>query len=355
MSKTVVGFFESTEKAQSVKQALGSSGFESQNINVVAKGPLSRGDGYDGRTTEDDESIGEKISGFFRSLTGGEAEDERRYADGVRRGGAVVAVTVPDERAEQAAEFLERYGARDIDEQAASGDMMADTTGRMTTEVRGGAIADRGVQDQRAIPVIEERMELGKRGVQRGGVRVYTHETEQPFEANVSLREEHIHVDRRPADRPASQADYDALRSDTIELTETSEEVVVTKSARVVGEVVVGKETTERNQTVRDTLKRTEVEVEQMDAPGSARSFSDHEDHFRQDFETNYASQGGEYDQYAPAYEYGYRMATDPRYSSGDWSTIEPQVQSDWQRNGPGPWDKLKSAVRSGWLSARGR
>ncbi len=355
MSKTVVGFFESTEKAQSVKQALGNSGFGSQNITVVANEATGNGGGHARSTTESDSSIGEQISSFFRSLTGGETEDERLYADGVRRGGAVLAVTVPDERAEQAADVLERYGATDVDEQSASESMASGTARGESAGSRAGTGADAQMQDQTTIPVIEERMEVGKREVQRGGVRVYTHVTEKPFEADVSLREEHIHVERRPADRPASEADFDAVRNETIHLTETAEEAVIKKSARVVGEVVVGKETTERSQTVRDTIKKTEVEVEQMDGSGSTRPFSDYEAEFRQDFQSNYASLGGEYNQYAPAYEYGYRLAKDPRYSSRDWSTIEPQVQADWQRSGLGPWDQLKSAVRSAWDTVRGR
>ena len=42
----------------------------------------------------------------------------------------------------------------------------------------------------------------------------------------------------------------------------TGQVPVISKSARVVEEVVVGKKATDRTETVRDTLRRTEVDVE---------------------------------------------------------------------------------------------
>ena len=66
-------------------------------------------------------------------------------------------------------------------------------------------------------------------------------------------------------DRAATGADM-AFREGTIEVTETSEVPVVAKEARVVEEVVVGKTATDRTETVRDTVRRTDVEVEDLDS-----------------------------------------------------------------------------------------
>jgi stress response protein YsnF len=84
-------------------------------------------------------------------------------------------------------------------------------------------------------------------------------------EENVQLREERVHVERNPVNRPASEADFQAFKEGSIELRETAEEPVVSKQARVVEEVVVGKDVTERTQTVRDSVRRTDVEVEEVD------------------------------------------------------------------------------------------
>ena len=56
----------------------------------------------------------------------------------------------------------------------------------------------------------------------------------------------------------------DAFRERTIELTETGEEAVVGKTARVVEEVVLSKDVGTRTETVTDTVRRTDVEVENL-------------------------------------------------------------------------------------------
>ncbi len=95
--------------------------------------------------------------------------------------------------------------------------------------------------------------------------------TEKPVEETVALREEEVNVERRPANREVSQADMAAMRDGTIEVTEMAEQAVVAKQARVVGEVVISKDVAEREETVRDTVRRTDVEVEQLDADTMAR------------------------------------------------------------------------------------
>jgi uncharacterized protein (TIGR02271 family) len=111
------------------------------------------------------------------------------------------------------------------------------------------------------IPVTEEQLQVGKRTVQRGGVRVRTYVVETPVEEPVRLRDETVRVERRAIhpDRPASEADF---QERTVEVTETDEEAVVAKSARVTEEVVISKDVQERTEPVRETVRRTEVEVD---------------------------------------------------------------------------------------------
>jgi stress response protein YsnF len=85
---------------------------------------------------------------------------------------------------------------------------------------------------------------------------------ETPVEESVRLRDETINVERRRVDRPAGDITGDAFRERTIELTETDEEAVVAKTARVTEEVVISKDVTERTERVSDTVRRTEVDVE---------------------------------------------------------------------------------------------
>ncbi|TDH58513.1 DUF2382 domain-containing protein, partial [Dankookia rubra] len=120
------------------------------------------------------------------------------------------------------------------------------------------------------IPLVEERLQVGKRDVSHGSVRVRSYVVETPAEAQVTLRQDHVEVNRRPVDRPLGEADRNGFQDRVVEATESAEEAVVDKEARVREEVVLRKTAEERTETVRDTVRHTEVEVE--DERGRATS-----------------------------------------------------------------------------------
>jgi hypothetical protein len=76
-----------------------------------------------------------------------------------------------------------------------------------------------------------------------------------------------------------------------------------------------------------------------------------YDDDYRNDWNSNYASLGGSYDDYAPAYRFGNEMRRNEKYRNRDWSDIEQSLRSDWETRNPGvsTWDKFKAAVRRGW------
>lgn len=126
-----------------------------------------------------------------------------------------------------------------------------------------------------AIPVVEEQLQVGKRQVEQGGVRIHTTQTERPVEANVNLREERVNVERHRVDRPATAAELNQPGRDAaIEVTATSEVPVVAKEARVVEEVVVNKDVKERTETVRDSVRKTDVKVEKIEGDANVRDRS---------------------------------------------------------------------------------
>ncbi len=214
-----------------------------------------------------------------------------------------------------------------------------------------------GHEGEVRIPVVEEELQVGTREVEQGGVRVYSRITETPVEKEVSIREEHVHVERHPVDRPAREADFAAMQEGTIEMTETTEEPVVRKQARVVEEVVVSKEVEEHTETVRDTVRRTEVDVE---STGSAHTTTEedwgaHERDFRTHATTTFATRGQAYEHWAPAYRYGYELSRDPRYRGRDWASVEPEARRDWEQRRHGTWEEFKEAIRYGWEKVRGR
>lgn len=256
MSKTVVGLFPSVNEAQTVKSELVSQGFPAGNIQVMADDGAGTTDrNYRSDANASETGFGAKISNFFHSLTGGE-QDAPQYARRVQSGGALLSLRVQDGQEQQATTLLEQYGAQDVEDESWGATA---STGSQT--LRGETASPRG---ETAIPIVEEELQVGKRQVQRGGVRVYSHLVETPVEEEVRLREEQVNVNRRAVNRPATEADFAAFKEGTIELTETGEQAVVSKSARVVEEVSLDKQATERVQTVKDTVRRTEVEVEHL-------------------------------------------------------------------------------------------
>ena len=248
MSKTIVSLFPSTGEAQLVKQKLVEAGYSSDAVRIVTNQERSAAATASGSSTSTESGFAATISNFFKSLTGSDEAEQGHYAEGLRQGGALVSVTVADGQEQKVADWLESYGGQDVADQSVGGKA---TSGKVISE--GGSV-----------PIVQEEMLVGKKLVDRGGVRVYSHLVETPVEEAIQLRQERVQVDRRPTDRPATEADFNAFKEGTIELTETAEEAVVSKSARVVEEVVVGKTTSQTTQTIRDRVRHTEVEVEQL-------------------------------------------------------------------------------------------
>jgi uncharacterized protein (TIGR02271 family) len=239
--------------------------------------------------------------------------------------------------------------------------LLADTD-RLDSPRTGDAFGTSGVttarsgrldttRDSDVIPVVKEELEIGKRTVDAGGVRVQSHLVEEPVRESVDLREERARVERRPVDRPASQADLDAaLGERTIEIEETVERPVVQKSARVVEEVALGKEVRQKQADIEDTLRHTEVDVQRTGEGSLARSYDDYDSDFRSDWHTRYAGSGRRYEEFEPAYRFGHTLASDSRFRGRPWEDVEADARAEWARSHDDSlWDDMKDAVRNAW------
>jgi len=252
-AQTVIGIFNTAAEAQQAVQKLEQAGFKLEFVDVAHREAANQGVG---RTS--DESIG----GFFSSLFGGDDNhDARTYTAAAQRGSSVVTVHIdsPDQ-SQRAASILDEAGAVDVDGADAGGTTQAQGYAQTATTA---PTADA----QQKAQVIEESLQVGKRVEQTGGVRLRSRIVEKPVEASVRLREEHVTVQRTPVDRPATEADFQAFKEGQIEVTESAERAVVGKEAHVVEEVSLGKEVSEREQVIHDTVRKTEVDVEQI--PGT--------------------------------------------------------------------------------------
>lgn len=116
------------------------------------------------------------------------------------------------------------------------------------------------------VDVIEEDVEVGKREVETGGAKITSRIVERPVEERVNLREEHVKVNRNPVDRPASSADLDNFEEGTVEMKEKKEVPVVNKEARVKEEITLDKEVENREEVVKENVRKTKVDVDRPDA-----------------------------------------------------------------------------------------
>ena len=179
MAKTVVGLFDTSAEAQSAVQELINSGFQRNDISLVANdaqgqyanyrevgatgsstaegagagavgggvlggvlgllvgvgalaipgigpvlaaGPLAAALGAAGASTLVGAGIGAAAGGIIGALVGAgiPEEDAGFYAEGVRRGGTLVLVKASDDMAQRAYDVMRRYGAVDVDERSSS-------------------------------------------------------------------------------------------------------------------------------------------------------------------------------------------------------------------------------------------
>jgi uncharacterized protein (TIGR02271 family) len=320
--QTVISAFDDRQTAQRAVDHLTEAGFSRSDVHLEER--PGRGDAGSTTTTttdiagneNEDRGMLASIGHFFGSLFGDDdAEHAGQYSEAVRRGSSVVVVDARDEdQAERARDIMERLGAINMDErveqwrstgwtgydkaEAQAGREQATVTGRASatqssavmkqpapgastqTQPAAGASTQQPMAADDSLPpgktgvldVVQEELQVGKRSVDRGGVRVIQRVSEKPVSELVRLRVERATVERRPVDRPATAEDLAKFREGTIEVRETAEEPVVSKTARVVEEVRVAKEVQEREETINETVRRKDVDVERIEGqPAPAR------------------------------------------------------------------------------------
>jgi len=274
MTQTVVALFDNSSEAREAVEKLTDRGFSRENIDISMNttgttssvnttGTTSSVNTTGTTNIESQNYKGNNESGigrFFRSLFG-EDDEANKYSSVAERSGSVVTVhAMSAEEAQRAADILDSSGAIDVNEKAAEYGYTTTNgiTGNNWTDSKSG-------KESASIPVVEENVEVGKREVETGGVRLRSRIVEKPVEENLRLREEHVRVERTPVDRKATDADLENFQEREIEIVEHAEVPVVNKEARVVEEVNLNKEVEHRDETVKETVRKTEVDVENLE------------------------------------------------------------------------------------------
>lgn len=320
MSKTVIALFDDREEAMRAYTALDQEGFAKADLDIL---------------TNDDKDDVPKLANLRQFVP---APDVDVYLEGVRQGGTIITANVIESSVTRVAEIFSSFKIVNIKERAG---LLQGTAGVFT-------LSD-PAQDENVIEVIEEELEIGKEEVERGRLRIYNVVTERQVEEKVGLRDETIKVTRRPVNRTVT-INADLFKERSFELIEVDEIAKVSKTARVVEEVSLGKEVVEKIETIKETLRRQDVEIEEVPA---VRTFEEYDSDFRTFYTTNLDKTGVSYDDLKPAFNYGYKLATREPFRSSPWSAVEADASRIWEDKNPGTWEQNKPVIKYAWEKVR--
>ena len=259
-TRTLTAMFKTRGEAERAEQALASELGVDRSTIQTNPGTGVTDAGYDPARPYEEK-------GFFASLKNLMLPEEDRYAyaEGMRRGAVLLNAKVDESQVDRASDIMEHAGAMDLDTQETewrkSGWTGYDAAAHGSLRAAAPAATPAAGRDE-TLQVVEEKLVVGKRAVEGGRVRVRSYVIETPVEANVTLHQERVTLERNPVDRAATEADLAAFKERTIEARATNEEAVVAKETRVVEEIGVRKESADRVETVRDTVRKTQVDVE---------------------------------------------------------------------------------------------
>ncbi|MES2649901.1 MAG: YsnF/AvaK domain-containing protein [Bacteroidota bacterium] len=326
MAQTVIGIFNSASEAQNAKQQLISNGFTDMNVDIASGDTIdytNRSDNdrehesgiarffrnlFGGDDNESERYTRVAEHGCVVTVHAMDEEEAERAADLLDDYGAVDV----DENYrkytsnDSSSSWGTNPGTGNRSEPVVAGTPMGDTyvdTDQTTSGMvndrtldrdtnRSGGIFDDGSttrtdsdrdrdgrlfnrdsdrnreysdDESRKIPIIEETLNVGKREIETGGVRLRSRIVEKPVEEHLRLREEHVRVERNSVDRNATASDIDSFNEETVEMRERAEVPVVSKEAHIVEEVSLDKQVDHRDETINETVRSTEVDIEELE------------------------------------------------------------------------------------------
>ena len=308
MHQILVAVFDTVANADTAVQALENADVSSASIRRYHRddpamenlgtrtsthvGPVST-------AAVDADRVHQRSSGFWAWLTGEEGgttdptyeSDHAYYGRHIDSGSTVLAVTVEQAESQRVMDLLADQMPVKLEdvgtEASATGtqDTSAMTAMREGT-MREGTMREVGMmgtphamtepnrisetnEREEVIPLAEEQVEIGKRRVDHA-TRIRRYVVETPVERQVTLRDETVEIERRrPVEGTSPGAG--AFEERTVEVHTSSEQPEVTKTANIAEEVVVHKTVTERPETIRETVRKEQVEVIKDDHTAARR------------------------------------------------------------------------------------
>ena len=248
----IVAVYDKTAKARDAMRAPESAGFMTSDISLLNRDALTKTDVND--------------AGLWRRLFGHDIGDNQSsvYSRAIESGGAVLSLRLPESEVPRAMKILDVHQPQNLNERSADWN----ASGTFTTKSSAPPLAPKGTNSvitgkEEILRLAEEHLDVAKRQVETGKARIRRFVVEQPVESQITLHEEHAAMLRRPVSDGKALTDVD-WTDKTIEVTETAEQAVVSKSAHIAEEVVIRKEGSDHIETVRDKIRRQQVEMERL-------------------------------------------------------------------------------------------
>lgn len=242
----VVAVYDTEASANAAMKSLMSAGYLSEDISVI-------------RNESEAEKAGLYEPGVWQRLFGRDLAHHEAAVLGrsLKEGSVIISVRTPESEAPKVASLLDTHQPVDVMDRAKAYGLVRESVEAARTPAPAMS------KGEEMVRVAEEQLVVGKRMVESGLTRVRRYVVEKPVEANITLHEEHVEVMRRAISDPAYVKEID-WSDKTIELTETAEEAVVDKTAHIMEEILIRRHGTDRTQTVHDTVRRQQVDVERL-------------------------------------------------------------------------------------------
>ncbi|HKD80356.1 MAG TPA: YsnF/AvaK domain-containing protein [Candidatus Angelobacter sp.] len=251
----IVAVYDRSVKAKDAMRALEAAGFSTGDMSLLNRDALTNTEVND--------------AGLWRRLFGRDVGDHQSasYSRAIETGGAVLTLRLPESDVPRAMKILDVHPPTNVNETSGSWEAASTPSSKavvpppVTPRMAGTTATTTGKEE--VLRLAEEHLDVGKRQVEKGRARVRRFVIEEPVESQVTLHEEHASLLRRPVTDSRAIKDVD-WADKTIEITETEEQAVVNKTAHIAEEVVVRREGSDHVETVRDKIRRQQVEIERL-------------------------------------------------------------------------------------------
>ena len=301
--RTVIGVFDEAGNADRAIDALQNAGFDNSQIHHSGRAAAATGGFFEGVknffTGDDTATNGGHVAS---DLTGmGVSNDEAQYYENEYNNGRTVVSVNAGDRAEEAKSILDTNGAYNYANQRGTGRTStatttntgynnATTTGTTTDTTNYDNTRNAGYNDaattgttgydrtrdanyattnddQQAMRLREEQLNVNKQQVQSGEVSLGKNVVEEQKTVNVPVTHEEVYIENRPASGNVTDDGTPIGEGENIRVPVSEERVNVSKDTVTTGEVSIGKRAVQENQQVTDTVRREEARLDQSGNP----------------------------------------------------------------------------------------